>query len=246
MDNLVNQPFLDQRRRYANWATYAGLGALFVGIITSSRSLLISYVFLVLGVLAASIGAYLSNRYVKEPRADQVLGRALQGLDKRYALFNYYLPSSHVIASHHGLTVVLPRPQKGQITYGADGKWQHRARWHWVTQFFGEPSVGKPELALADEIEPVRRWIAEALPGDEPVPVNGVVVFTHPDAVLDAASAPVKVLMASELADYLRDGMKEQPVLSTSRQKELRRLLDRVVEESTAASAAKHRKKARD
>jgi len=246
MQNFVNQPFLDKRRKYASWASYAGIGALFIGVMTSQRSLLISYVFLVVGVIAASIGAYLSNRYVKEPRADQVLDEALKELDKRYAIYNYYLAASHVITSHFGLTVVLPRPQKGQISYREGGKWQHRARWRRVSQFFGEPSVGKPELALADEMEPIESWIAQVMPGEEQVPVNGVVVFTDPKAELDIESAPVNVLKVDALTDYMRDGLKGQPVLSTSRQKELRRVMDAVVEQSAAASAGKGKKKAQE
>jgi hypothetical protein len=245
MQSLVNQPFLDKRRKLASWASYAGIGALFAGVLTASRSMLLSYLFLVLGVIAASIGAYLSNRYVKEPRADQVLAQVLEGLDKRYALYNYYLAASHVIASHFGLTVVLPRPQKGQISY-AGGKWQHHARWRHLTQFFGEPAVGKPELALEDEVAPVAQWIAEAMPGDEPVPVNGVVVFTDASAQLEVASAPVNALRADALPDYMRDGLKGQTVLSTARQKELRRVLDGLVAATDAATAAKGKKKAKE
>jgi hypothetical protein len=242
MQSYVNQPFLDKRSNLARLASYAGLGALFVGVLTSSRSLFISYGFLILGVIVASIGAYLSNRYVKEPRADQALAKALDGLDKRYALYNYYLPASHVIASHFGLMVLMPRPQKGKITF-QKGKWEHRTRWRRMTQFFGEPTVGRPELALADDLDPVTRWIADAMPGEEAVPVSGVVIFTDPKAELDVSSAPVTAMRADALGDYMREGLKGQPVLSTSRQKELRRLLDGVVEESAAASAKKKKGK---
>ncbi len=243
MESFVNQPFLDKRRKWASWASYAGLAALFAGILTATRSLLISYLCLMLGVIAASIGAYLSNRYVREPRGDQVLTRTLEGLDKRYALYSYYLSTAHVIASHFGLMVVATRPQKGQVGF-ADGKWQHRARWRFVTQFLGEPSIGRPELTVRDDVESLEQWVASALPGEEHVPVNGLVLFTNPDVELDAADAPIKALKTNDLAAYLRTGLKGQPVLSTSRQKELRRLLDGVVEASAAEAQTKGKRKA--
>ncbi|NLG29437.1 MAG: hypothetical protein GX557_16125 [Chloroflexi bacterium] len=244
MESFVNQPYLDKRRKWASWASYAGLAALFVGVLTASRSILISYLFLVIGVIAASIGAYLSNRYVKEPRADQVLAKQLEALDKRYAVYNYYLPAPHVIASHYGLTVVLPRQQKGQVTY-SNGKWQHRERWRALTQFFGAPNVGKPELSLAEEIAPTQEWINAVLPGEEPVPVTGLVLFTDAAVQLEAKEAPVVALKSEALAGYMREGLKGQTVLSTARQKELRRLLDSVVQATDAKSAAKPKRKAR-
>ena len=36
-------------------------------------------------------------------------------------------------------------------------------------------------------------------------------------------------MVAAELSQYLKEGMKGQPTLSTAKQKELRRLLDEVV-----------------
>jgi len=243
MESFVNQPFLDKRRKWASWATYAGLAALFGGVLTSTRSLLISYLFLVLGVIAASMGAYLSNRYVREPRGDQVLAKALEGFDKRYALYNYYLATPYVIASHFGLLAVVTRPQKGQISY-AQGKWQHRAPWRVLRQFIGEASIGKPELSVQEDVESLQQWIASALPGEEQVPVNGLVLFTSPEARVDATNAPVKALVTEDLAAYLRTGLKGQPVLSTSRQKELRRLLDSVVEASAAEAESKRKRKA--
>jgi hypothetical protein len=144
MQAYVNDAFLNRRRKIAKWGNYIGLGALFGGLFTVSRSTALSSTLLLIGVFGASIGAYMANRYIREPRADQLLAKALDGLDKRYTLFSYYLPVDQAIFSHHGFTVLVTRPQPGMITY-SDGRWHHRSSMRRLKQLVGEPSVGSPE-----------------------------------------------------------------------------------------------------
>ncbi len=228
MQSYLNEPFLTKRQKYARWASFIGLGALVLGLMTSTRSPLLSYGFLVVGLLAASFGSYTANRYVREPRADQVLNRVLDGLDKRYALYHYYFATPHVLASHLGLTVFLPKIQEGEITY-EDGRWRHRAGFRKFLQLFGEPGLSKPHVELEEDIKWLKEWIDAAMPGDD-IPVTGAVVFTNPKATVRASRAPVPALTPDQLVGFLKQGLKGQvSTLSTAKQKELRRVLDEAI-----------------
>jgi hypothetical protein len=224
MQNTVNQPFLAKRSKYARWGSYVGMGALVVGLFSMSQSILISYAFLLVGVLAASFGSYMASHYVREPRADQALEHALDGLDKRYALYNYFFPSNHVLASHQGLIVLMVRAQEGVINY-QNGHWQHKAGWKKLLQLLGEPGLGKPDQELAHEMALVKKWVDEALPEKE-TPVRGILVFTHPKAEVHADTAPLPAMPLAALADFLKEGCKGETTLTTAMQKELRRALD--------------------
>lgn len=227
MESYVNQPFLDKRGKYARWGSYVGLGALFAGVLVTSRAPLIAYLLLLVGLLGATFGSYMSNRYVREPRADKTLDEACKSLDKRHALYHYYLPSHHVVASHYGLTIVVPKPQGGEIMW--DGQhWRHKAGWRKLLEFFGEPGLGKPDQEAVREAEWVKEWIAKAMP-EVDIACHGVVLFTNPKARLQVASPPVPAMAVSEFSDFLRMGLKGQATLSTATQKELRRVLDEVV-----------------
>jgi hypothetical protein len=230
MQSFVNQPFLAKRAKWAKWGTYVGLGALLIGLFTVGRSPILAYVFMLVGLIAATLSSYLGSRYVREPRADQVLARELDALDKRYALYNFYLPSDHVIVSHYGLTAVVPRFQEGEIAY-RQGRWHHKSGWRKVFQLFGEPALGKPDQDLEQEIKAVKEWIDQAMP-EQNVPVNGVVAFTSSRVKLDISDAPVPAMSAADLIDYMKQGLKGQPTLSTATQTELRKVLDQVVGES--------------
>ncbi len=228
MEHFVNQPFLTKRAKIARWGSYVGLGALFIGLMSSMRYPLLSYAFLLIGLLGAAIGSYMANHYVREPRADQVLAQALDGLDKRFALYSYYLPSNHVLASHLGLTVLEPRAQSGEITF-QKGRWHHQAGWRKILQIFGEPTLGRPDQDLLQEIKWVKEWVEKAMPEEE-IPVNGIIVFTNPKVTLNLKDQPpVPAVTAEELPRFLKESPRTMPVLTTAKQKALRRLLDEVV-----------------
>ena len=230
MDSFVNEPFLDKRRKFARWGSYIGFGALFVGLMTTSRSPLLAYLILIVGLIGATFGSYMANRYVREPRADQTFVGQLGELDKRFALYNYYALGDHVIASHHGITVLEPRAQQGVITY-ENGRWRHKAGFRKLLQLFGEPNLGKPDQDIARQVKWLKEWVDEVLP-EEDIPVNGAVVFTSPGLELRVSESEIPIVAVENLAKHMKEGLKGQPTLSTAKQKELRRLLDQVVEES--------------
>ncbi len=226
MQTITNRPFLEERSKYARWGSYVGFGALLLGMLTTMRYTLLSYVFLLVGLLGASIGSYLASRYVKQPRADQLLAQAMDSLDDRYTLYNYHLPAHHVVASHRGLTVLEPRSQKGEIHY-QNGHWRHKAGFRKVLQFFGEPSLGKPDQDLERNITLMEKWVAEHV-SDIDAPVNGVIVFTDPDAELQIKDPPYPAVKAQDLSEQLTKGLEGEGLLSTSDQKRLKRIIDEV------------------
>ncbi len=228
MEVFVNDSFLERRKRLASWSTYIAVGALVLGLVMSNRQIIVSYVLLLVGMLGATIGSQLTAAYVREPRPGTVLSEALSGLDKRYALYCYYLPSHHVVVSHHGMTVLMPRAQRGEISYEND-KWRHKAGARKLLQLFGEPALGRPGADTQQEIEWVDEWAQDLLPEVE-IPVTGVIAFTDPQATLHAEESPVPAVKVGDLAEFLGDYLKGQPTLSTAQQKELRRKLDDVVQ----------------
>ncbi len=228
METVVNQPFLTKRGKWGRWGTLIGLAALFAGLLTAGQQqLFISYTCLLIGLVGASIGSYMANRYAKEPRTDQRLAKALESLDRRYVLYSYYLPSEQVLFSHHGFTVLEARHQDGAIAY-AGGRWRHKAGVRKLLQFFGEPSLGKPEQDLQREIGWVREWLAKIEGGDE-IPVNGMIVFTNPAAQLDIQGLDCPYATLESLPEAIRESLRDQPPLSTSRRNEIRSMLDDLV-----------------
>ncbi|NLT72982.1 MAG: NAD(P)(+) transhydrogenase (Re/Si-specific) subunit beta [Chloroflexi bacterium] len=229
MEAAVNNAFLESRRKLAKWGNYIGLGALIAGLFTVARSPVLSSTLLLIGVCGASIGAYMANRYIREPRVDQVLSRALDGLDKRYTLYSYYLPAGQVVLSHFGFTVLEARSQGGQIAYSR-GRWSHKARLNLLKQILGEPSLGSPDKDLAIQIEHLRKWMARQ--GLDDVPVSGAIVFTNQEAGLEIEGLGFPAVRLRELAPLLKGGVSDQVPLATSQRREIESKLDELVQKA--------------
>ena len=119
--------FIARKVRLGKYSSLAGLAILSVGMVISfSKPELfeVSLLCLVLGFGVASIGSYNVSRWVKPPRGDEVLEKALKGLSNKYELFNYLLPSPHVLLTPFGVYVLSTKKQDGRVTYKGQGKWR--------------------------------------------------------------------------------------------------------------------------
>jgi hypothetical protein len=186
-----------------------------------------SYVCLMLGLVATTIAAYTGDRWIREPRADQSLGRALKGLNKKYKLYNYLLPAEHVLLSPLGVTVLKVKRQDGRIEY-QDGLWRHRQGLLRTFFSLSRERLGDPMRELAWEMERMQEFVQEKLP-DAEVPVSGLVVFTSPKAELHIVNPPLPAVPLKKLKAQLRSLGKTHKVSDT-----VRRELEQVFDEATS------------
>jgi hypothetical protein len=153
------------------------------------------------GLIASRIGFHYGNRYLVPTRPDAVLRESLKGLDRKYALMLFAGPTNYLLIEPSGVTVFVVRTQEGKISY-RDGKWKRRE--NLLRFWFGrDEPLGDPTEDLNEELQKVQRVLNEKLPTLK-IPLRGIIVFSHPRAVLDIEPSPIVALRADELKDYLR------------------------------------------
>ena len=221
MEAFINQPYIERRVKISRYATRGDWSP----VVDYSCPAQYHFSYASSGRHGRSHGRSALYFHLRARAPATRSCASTDGLAKRYALYCYYLPSNYVVASHYGLTVLLPKAQKGEVTLQRPVEAQSGCA---LMQFVGEPSLGNPERELATEIKAVEEWLARKMPQLD-VPVHGVVVFTHPEVMLDAQDSAYPAMVTDKLAEYLKQGMKGQPTLSTANQKEMRRTLDTVV-----------------
>jgi hypothetical protein len=205
MQVYVNEAYIKRRATIGKWASLLGLAVLLGGFIISLRNpslFFISFGTLIVGFLLSNVGIYYANRYVRPERPDAVLAQSLKGFDKRYALYQFRLPVSHVLREPSGLTVILLKPQEGTITL-ENGKWRHKQGWGRLLRWVGQEGLGKPDRELEHEVQVMQDWLQDQAP-DLDAPVRGVVVFTNPKADLQLGDPPVPAMPAKQLKGWLR------------------------------------------
>jgi hypothetical protein len=83
--------------------------------------------------------------------------------------------------------------------------------------------LGNPTKDLLDEMGRMERWLGEHATegnglGGEPIPVQGAVVFIHPNAQLEIEDSAVPVVTANKLKGWFRGQVKQQALSEARRQ----------------------------
>jgi hypothetical protein len=209
----VNEAFLRRRANIARWTTLVGLGILFLGLIVSfnQQYYYLSLPALIVGFILANISGFNSNRYVKEPRPDQSLGKSLKGFDNTYHLFHYTAPIPHVLLTSSRIYALQVKPQDGVIRQHGN-RWRRDFNVRRFFLFFGEEGLGNPPSEALGTAGRLQSALEKAF-GEEAPSVEPLVVFTNPKVQLvmedysedDAGDAgDVPVLSGSRLKKYLR------------------------------------------
>jgi hypothetical protein len=169
---------------------------------------------MVAGLILVNVGAAYGGKWLRDPRPDQVLDKALKGLNHGSRLYNYLLPVDHVLLSSAGLFVLTLKTQDGQII-GHGDKWQRRLKlWASFMAMF-ESKLGNPSRQARNEAAKMESWLHTHLP-DAAVPVRPVVVFTNPKAQLFLTEPSVPAFALADLKGHLRTALKEKPLPQTT------------------------------
>ena len=205
MKVVVNERLIASRGRLGKIASLTGLAVLLAGFGFSffPRYFYVSLLCLFLGPVFSNKGTYNLNRWVKRPRSDEVIARALKGLDDRFWLFSYVLPAEHVVLGPTGLFVIKAKPHDGDIMCEGS-RWRRKFRWSYLLRIFYEESLGNPTAEVAWEAERLRKFLAQKLPEDAQVEVKEVILFTSPAARLELHSPLTPVLTAKTLKNHIR------------------------------------------
>ncbi len=206
---IANEKYIQRCAFVGRYASIAGLLVLLVSFILSifwtSESALIPlgmWVALLVGVSLSIIGGYYADRFEGPGAHYRGVREALEELDEHYTLFQYVLPSPHVLLGPEGLIVLVVRSIPGEVTY-AGGRWHWRQRFKFLRALAGQQGIGVPEAEVEYELKRMSRYLEKVLPGAS-VPVQGVVLFTRPKVKLKVQDPPVPVLRAHRFKNWLR------------------------------------------
>ena len=145
---ITNENLIKRNARIGQIASVAGLATLGGGIFISFRNpdqVGLYLGALVVGFALSQLGIYFGNRYARPPRADQALNQALKGMDKRYILYHYRSPTSHLLIGPAGIWAIFPYYQRGTITY-EKGRWRQKGSFGlWYLKVFAQEGLGRPE-----------------------------------------------------------------------------------------------------
>ena len=225
MKVILNEKLVKRQSAIGKWASLIGMGTLLAGLVVSYRwpgLITASFGFLIVGFMLASVGTYNMNRWVKQPRPDQALTRALKGFDNKHLLYHYTLPAAHVLLAPSGLFVFTVKDHHGEIRCEGE-KWHQKFNWGRLLLFFGQEGLGNPTREVRGEIERLQHFLDSMLQ-EADVPIEGLIVFTNPRAKLELIDPAVPVISSNKLKTHLRQLKNKR--ISAEQRKELAEIFE--------------------
>jgi hypothetical protein len=187
-------------------------------------------ILLALGFVFATASSHLVNRWVREPRADQVLTSTLKKFGNDFVLFNYTLAVPHVLITPSRLYAVVVKNQDGQITVNGR-RFARKFTWNRFFRFFADEGLGSPAAEAENRVDKLEKFLRKNLAEEEIPEVRPLILFTHKNVELVVNNADIPVMRTNELKTYLRDQDKNRAISAAQRQK-LVQLLGGQVEEA--------------
>lgn len=223
MKIIRNEKQIKRNANIGKITSFVAMGVLAVGMYITFQQpekIGLSLSALMVGFLLSQVGIYYTNRWGRSPRPDEQIDAALKGFSKEYNLYHYATPASHVLVGPAGIWVLIPKHQRGTITYSKK-RWRKRGGGllSMYMSIFAQEGLGRPDMELVSESDALRRALAKRLPEDYELPsVEAALVFTHPDVDIQVKDAPAPTLSTKKLKDYLRKIAKEKRVTMTDMQ----------------------------
>jgi hypothetical protein len=200
MIKVVDTPRIN---RYAVLANIASIGGMLLLLASVAVPMFlpsiatVSIVFMLVGMVIAMLGIYYANRWVRKPRPEEQIEKALKGLGEGYVLCHYpRMPIDHILLTPFGIVVIEAISYAGHFTY-RDGKWKEAMTMGRAMRYIVEEHLGNPTEMAASEAELLRDKIFHA--GMPVIPIKALVLFSHPGAQLDVNNPPVPVCKVEKL-----------------------------------------------
>jgi hypothetical protein len=225
--------------RYKKWAQrilIIGLLALVGGmvmlfVVDSANVVFYQTMALLAGWILAQIGTYLAHRYVRSPRPDENLDKAVKPAAGNGRMYHFILPAPHVLLTPAGPIVFNLKFQNGDISY-KDGKWKQRGIG--MRRFFGQEGLGNPEQEAESMVKSLAGFIHKQDPTIEEIPIGAMIVFTT-DKIkgLDVEGSEIPAMHHTKVRKFLRREGVGKP-LPPATYNALQTIFDRAAEKAGA------------
>jgi len=217
MKVVIDDKVIKRNAKIGQILTIVSLATLGAGMfITFQRPELlgVSIGALLLGFLLSQVGIYFTNKWGRSPRPDEQISLALKGLDNRYSLYHYQTPVSHLLVGPAGVWVLIPKHQRGTITYRKN-RWKQSGGGiiQSYLKIFAQEGIGRPDLEIQSDTEGMEKYLKKQLPDDTEIPeIQAALVFSHPEVDIQVEDAPAPTLTAKKLKDMIRKKAKEKHI----------------------------------
>ncbi len=203
MKIYIDRQKVNARAQAANLASVGGLILLLISVVVPMfvpQWSNITTVTMIVGAVGAMIGIYLANRWVRKPRPEESLDKALKAFDDNYRLFHYpvSLPCEHVLLTPTGVLALEVVNLAGYFSY-RNGRWKEAMTIGRALRYMVEERVSDPVVFAQAMAQELKDRLSREVSGEIRVPVKALTVFTHPATELEVQGAAIPACKIEKL-----------------------------------------------
>jgi hypothetical protein len=222
MKAITNTQIIESRSKWAK--RIAPLTMLFLvgGLITNFLSInqpeyfRPTLILLALGFVFATISSNLTNRWVKEPRADQILASLTKKFSNEFVLFNYTTSPAHILLTPSRLYVIVVKQQDGAVKVDGN-RFSRNFNWKVLFRFFADEGLGSPASDAEKGVKKLDKLLRIELAEEEIPEIAPLVLFSNKNVELAITDPAVPVIKGNEFKSYLRENNKEKNISAQQR-----------------------------
>jgi len=168
MKIIINEPKVKRLGKIGTILRWASILLLVVAlfavfspkIINSQTSLSIYFGVLIVGVFLSSISNFLTSRYGKSPRPDELLDKSLKGLDDKYTIYHFKHSIPHLLVGPIGIWTLIPTFVDGEIMFDEKKKIWTRKSGSFLNRFLSREAFGRPDKELNDHKKEFSKFLS--------------------------------------------------------------------------------------
>lgn len=225
---ITNEPLIAKRKRWASILSPISMVLLLGGLVLNfwvGRQETIAPIYfysmfgcLLLGFVTATISSGMVNRWVKEPRADQVLSQAMKGFDNKHILLNHTTDVPHVLITQNRILAITTKLQDGVIQVD-NNKWRRKFTFSRLLRIFVDEGLGNPTYEAEQNAQKLAKSLQKHLSAGEKIAIEPIIIFTDPKVELTVTSSDIPVLKSTRLKAYIRQTTKGTAINAELRDK---------------------------
>ena len=220
----INNKLIERNKKIAQITLYISLAMLSIGFIwtlknTEPSKSLTGYLILIPAYLLVQISIFMSNRWGKSPRPDEIVSQALKGLDNKYTLYNYTTGVPHLLVGPMGVWIINPYNHKGKISYNIKkNQYQQTGGPNFIAKYFaqeGLPNISKEIISLQKDLK--KYFSNQSIRNEEePRVIN---LFYSDEVILEITNAPEINIKSNKLKEFIRTYIKKTKISSDNIEK---------------------------
>jgi hypothetical protein len=223
MKVFTNTDIIESRAKWARRVAPLTMFFLVAGLITNFLSIRqpeyfrLTLLLLALGFIFATISSTLVNRWVREPRADQVLDSMLKKFGNDFVLFNYTSSIPHILLTPSRLYSIVVKNHDGEITIN-QYKAHRKFTWRRLYRLMADEGLGSPVGEAETYASKLQKILDKELPGETRVPeIQPLVIFANKEVDLTVNNPPIPVIRTNQFKSYIRENNKSKNISADQR-----------------------------